>query len=49
MRENIKGVGRNGVGKLKDDSNAVLSVGSLVDRCINGWGCVRKSRCRVRM
>ena len=46
--EDIKGVSRNDVREVRDYSNAVPGVGSLVGRGVNGWGRVRKSRGRVR-
>jgi hypothetical protein len=48
VREEIKGVSWNGIGEVGDDSNAVPDIGSLVERCVNRWGGVRKSRGRVR-
>jgi hypothetical protein len=47
--EDIKGVSRNNVRELRDHSNAVPGIGSLVGRGVNGQGRVRKSRGRVRM
>ena len=46
--EDIKGMSRNNVREVRDHSNAVPGVGSLVGRCVNGRGRVRKSRGRVR-
>jgi hypothetical protein len=46
--ENIKGVSRDNIREVRDYSNAVPGIGSLVDRGINRWGRVRKSRGRVR-
>jgi hypothetical protein len=36
------------VREVRDYSNAVPSIGSLVGRGVNGWGGMRKSRGRVR-
>ena len=47
-REDVKGVSRDNVREVRDYSNAVPGVGSLVGGCVNGWGRVRKSRGRVR-
>ena len=46
--EDIKGMSGDDVGEVRDYSNAVPGVGSLVGRCVNGRGRVRKSRGRVR-
>ena len=48
MREDIKGMSRNDVWEVRDHSNAVPGVGSLVGRGVNGWCSMRKSRGRVR-
>jgi hypothetical protein len=48
-REDIKGMSGNGVGKVRDHGNAVLTVGSLVGRGVNRWCSMRKSRGRVKM
>jgi len=48
VREDIKGVSRDDVGELRDHGDAVPGIGSLVDRGVNRWGRVRKSRGRVR-
>ena len=48
MGENVKGMSRNGIGKVRDDSNTVPSIRSLVRRCVSRWSSVRKSRGRVR-
>jgi hypothetical protein len=47
--EDIKGVSGNNVRKVRDYSNAVPGIRSLVGRGVDGWGRVRKSRGRVRM
>jgi len=47
-RKDIKGMSRDNVREVRDYSNAVPGVGSLVGGCVNGWGRVRKSRGRVR-
>ena len=47
-REDIKRVSRNNVREVRDHSNAVPGVGSLVGRGVNGWCGIRKSRGRVR-
>ena len=46
--EDIKGVSRDNVREVRDYSNAVPGVGSLVGGCVNGWGRARKSRARIR-
>ena len=46
--EDVKGMSRNNVREVRDYSNAVPGIGSLVGGCVNGWGRVRKSRGRVR-
>jgi hypothetical protein len=46
--EDIKGVSGDNVREVRDHSNAVPGIGSLVGRGVNGWGRVRKSRGRVR-
>ena len=48
MGKDIKGMSRDNVREVRDYGNAVPGIGSLVRRCINGWGRVRKSRGRVR-
>jgi len=48
VREDIKRVSRNNVREVRDHSNAVPGVGSLVGRGVNGWCSIRKSRGRVR-
>jgi len=47
-RKNIKGVSRDDIREVRDYSNAVSGIGSLVGRGVNGRGRVRKSRGRVR-
>jgi len=46
--KDIKGVSRDNIREVRDYSNAVPGIGSLVGRGVNGWGRVRKSRGRVR-
>jgi hypothetical protein len=48
MGEDIKGVSRNSVREVRDNSNAVSSIGGFIGRCVNRWRSVRKSRGRVR-
>jgi hypothetical protein len=47
-REDIKGMSGDNVREVRDYSNAVPGIGSLIGRGVNGWGRVRKSRGRVR-
>ena len=47
--EDIQGMSGDNVREVRDYSNAVPGVGSLVGRSINGWRGMRKSRGRVRM
>jgi hypothetical protein len=47
-RKDIKRMSRDNVREVGDHSKAVLTVGSLIGRGVNGWGRVRKSRGRVR-
>jgi uncharacterized membrane protein YraQ (UPF0718 family) len=49
MREKVKRVSRNSVREVRDNGEAVLSIGSFIRGCINRWGDERKSRDRVRM
>ena len=49
MREDIKGVGRNSIREVRNYSNAVSGIGSLIGGCVNGRGGMRKSRGRFRM
>jgi hypothetical protein len=46
--KDIKRVSWNNVREVRDYSNAVPGVRSLVTRGVNGWGRMRKSRGRVR-
>ena len=46
--EDIKRVSGDNVREVRDYSNAVPGVGSLIGGCVNGWGRMRKSRGRVR-
>ena len=46
--EDIKGVSGDDVREIRDYSNAVPGIGSLICGCVNGRGRVRKSRGRVR-
>ena len=46
--ENIKGMGGNNVREVRDYSNAVSGIRSIIERHINGRGSIRKSRGRVR-
>ena len=47
--KNIKRVGGNGIEEVRDDSNAIPGIRSIVGGCISGQGSMRKSRGRVRM
>jgi hypothetical protein len=47
--KNIKGVSGNNVREVRDHSNAVPSIGSLIQGCIDRGSGMRKSRGRVRM
>ena len=47
-RKDIKRVSRDNVGEVRDYSNAVPGIRSLVGRCVSRWSGVRKSRGRVR-
>ena len=47
-RKDIKGMGRDDVREVRDHGNAVLGIGGLIGRGVNGWGSMRKSRGRVR-
>jgi hypothetical protein len=49
MREDIKGMGGDGIREVRDHSNAVPGIGSLIGRCVNGWRSMRKSGGRIRM
>jgi hypothetical protein len=46
--EDIKGVSGDDVGEVRDHSDAVPGIRSLIGRGVNGQGRVRKSRGRVR-
>jgi hypothetical protein len=46
--KDIKGMGRDNVREVRDYSNAVPGIRSIVGRHINGQASVRKSRGRVR-
>jgi len=48
VRKDIKGMSVDDIREVRDYSNAVPGVRSLIGRCINGWGSMRKSRGRVR-
>ena len=47
-REDIKGVSGNDVGEVRDHSNAVPGIRSIVGRRVSRQGSMRKSRGRVR-
>ena len=47
-RKDVKGVSVYNIGEVRDHSDAVPGVGSLVGRGVNGWCSMRKSRGRVR-
>jgi hypothetical protein len=47
--KDIKGMGRDDIREVRDYSNAVPGIGSLVRRGVNGWSGMRKSRGRIRM
>jgi hypothetical protein len=49
MGKSIKRVSRNDVREVRDHSNAVLSIGSLIRGCVDRGNGMRKSRGRVRM
>jgi len=46
--KDIKGMGRDNVGEVRDYGNAVPGIGSLIGRSVNGRHGMRKSRGRVR-
>jgi hypothetical protein len=46
--KNIKGMGRDNVREVRDYSNAVPGIGSIVERRVSGRGSMRKSRGRLR-
>jgi hypothetical protein len=47
--QDVKRVSRNGIGEVRDNSEAISGIGSIIRRGVNGQGGVRKSRGRVRM
>jgi len=47
--KDVQRMGGDDVREVRDYSNAVPSIRSIVGRCVNGRGSVRKSRGRVRM
>jgi hypothetical protein len=46
--EDIKGMGGDDIREVRDHSNAVPGIRSIVGRRVNGRGSMRKSRGRVR-
>jgi hypothetical protein len=48
MRKDIKGMSGDGLREVRDDSNAVLGIRSLICGSVSGWSSIRKSRGRVR-
>jgi hypothetical protein len=46
--KDIKGMSGDDVREVRDYSNAVPGIGSLIHRCVDGQGRVRKSGGRVR-
>jgi hypothetical protein len=42
-------VSRNGIREVRDNSEAISDIGSIIRRGVNGQRGVRKSRGRVRM
>jgi hypothetical protein len=46
--ENIKGMSRDNVREIRDHSDAVPGIRSIVGRHVSGWGSMRKSRGRFR-
>ena len=46
--KDIKGMSWDDVREVRDYSNAVPGIRSLIRRSVNGWGRMRKSRGRVR-
>jgi hypothetical protein len=46
--EDIKRVSGDDIRKVRDYSNAVPGIRSLIERSVNGWCGMRKSRGRVR-
>ena len=49
MGEDIKGMSRNSIGEVRDNSEAVPHFRGFIGRCIGRWGGVRKSGGGVRM
>ena len=47
-REDVKRMSGDDVREVRDYSNAVPGIRSLIRRGVNGWGSMRKSRGRVR-
>ena len=47
--KNIKRVGRDDIREVRDYSNAVPGIRSIVGRCVSRWSSMRKSRGRIRM
>jgi hypothetical protein len=47
--KDIKGMSRDDIREVRDHSDAIPSIRSIVGGCINGRGSVRKSRGRFRM
>jgi len=48
MGEDVKWVGGDDIREVRDHSNAVPGIGSIIGRSVNGRSGVRKSRGRVR-
>jgi hypothetical protein len=46
--KDIKRVSKDDIREVRDHSNAVPSIRSIIGRCINGQGSMRKSRGRFR-
>jgi hypothetical protein len=46
--KDIKRVSGDDIREVRDYGDAVSGIRSLVGRCVNGWGGMRKSRGRVR-
>jgi len=47
-REDIKGVSRNSIREVRDNSNAVPAIGGFIEGCLSRQRSVRKSRGRFR-
>jgi len=47
--KNIKGMSRDDIREVRDHSDAVPGIRSIVGGCVNGWGGMRKSGGRFRM